>query len=426
MKVLEKTIASIEGAGFSHIKVELEAQLDRLEDDSECWECSGYGTESCANCDGEGAVEEEELIGQNYRNNWVECSDCYGEGRVDCSYCEGQGNCNGNGNFSDEDSCYQYLLDHVSQEAKDNLTYGLFYNDHSVDSEFTFTVPASHAHTIVEWIKAFSSLADEIGNGLDVDGAGMHISVIPAESGGNYPVRNFHMPEDKLENFREQNTKLLPALYFLASANHRSRVLEYRNPRISDESKYSAVFTHHGTCFEYRLFETCYERPEAIFEYLEVIANTLKFYADPELEVDRIGTRFGFADGGGMSRTYDTPEQLRVLNAQIKQLKPQEKSIRRLKSERGVATTITEVVNKQKMRAMQLRQEYRELRARTDELKCKPLTEQQLRDVDYYMLQGWNRDEAEDNVRGISTLPTLREFLNRNLNRNHYATYVNV
>jgi hypothetical protein len=424
--ILQKSISAIQKAGFSHIKLELEAQLDRGEGESECWDCDGRGTDTCSHCDGEGAIENEEYVGQSWRSNWVECDECSGDGSVECDACYGNGMRDGDSEYGDESTCEDFIRDHISQEARDALVYGNFYNDGSVDSEYTFTIPIEKSHLLPEFIEAFRTLGDEIGNGIDVDGAGMHVTVIPTEAGGRYPVRGFSMPDENLDNFANEVSKLLPALFFLASTDHRSRSLTYRQPRISDDDKYSAIYTHEGTCFEYRLFETCYDKPEAIFDYIAVIANTLKYYADPSLRAKTLGKRFGFSDGHNLSRLYDTPEQLRILTAQISSLKPENKTIKRLMSERGIVGTIKEIHKKETAKVARLRTEYSEMRKMHDEVKKRPLSREQIRDIDYLMLDGYTRDRAEDAVRNLNPLPSLREFINNNLSGRRYGHYVEV
>src|SRR5690242_2530799 len=93
MRQLEKSKQLIEEAGFSHIKLELEAQLDRNDGDSEeCYDCDGDGRQSCHHCDGEGAYCTTETIGVSERDVWSECEYCDGDGEVDCSNCDGRGN----------------------------------------------------------------------------------------------------------------------------------------------------------------------------------------------------------------------------------------------------------------------------------------------------------------------------------------------
>ncbi len=225
-----------------------------------------------------------------------------------------------------------------------------------------------------------------------------------------------------MNNFTEQTQKLLPALFFLASANHRSRGLRFRNPRISHSDKYSAIYTHNRSCIEYRLFETCYEKPDAFFEMLEVVANTLKFYRDPSLKVEYLGKQFGFSENGyQLSRLFNTPEQLRILNAQITTLKPQEKTIAQLKKERGIHTTISDLMRTERKKVIKIRQDYQELRKRNDEVKKLPLTAEQQRDLDYRMLErNETREQAEAQVRNMRLLPTLRQFISNNLTNQRF------
>lgn len=418
MKTLDRAVRQIEDAGFGYIKLELEAQLDRdASDDSDCYDCDGRGEVSCYNCDGDGAVDTGETVGVNSEIVYAECGDCDGSGENSCSDCDGSGNRYSDSGYSDEYECQQFIVDRLSDEAKDALVYGNFYNDGSVDSEYTMTIPTSAVHLLPEYIEAFKDLADEIGNGMDVDGAGMHISVLPKECEGSYPVRNWTMPTANARNFARQNQKLLPALFFLASANSRSRGLSYRMPRISDEDKYSAIYTHGDTCFEYRLFETCYDKPEVIFDYIKVIANTLKFYADPTLQAKTLNKTFSFGDSGySLSRFFDTPDQLKVLNAQISTLKPSDKTIKTLKLERNVPLTVKSILDKQRVRIQGLRTEYQELRNVNNNALKTPLTERQIGEIAHYQSNyGYSPAEAERTVRGTRELPTLTTFINNNL-----------
>lgn len=416
MRTLEKTKQAIIEAGFSHIKVELEAQLQRNSDndESECYECDGRGYQDCSECYGDGALCTTETIGQNEREVWEECADCAGDGTETCSYCDGEGETRGEGSHSDS-SCEDYILGQISSEARQALTYGRFYDDGSVDSEYTFTVPVEKAEYIVEYIRAFKDLAlNYIGNGFDVSGAGMHVSVIPAESNGSYPSY-YRMDAEKMENFKTEVTKLLPALFFVASAGTQSRDLEYRSPCIARDSKYSAIYTHGDTCLEYRLFETCYDRPEAIFEYMEVIAKTLE-YMDVTKKVPALNMDFIFEEyGDRLSRFYDTPEQLRVLQRTLKYVKPEGKSMKKMKEERGITHTIGSLSVNAKRRVQRLREDYEQQNRMRERLLRQPLTEGQEKDIEYYMARiGMTRAEAEQRVRGVTERVTFSEFIRQN------------
>ena len=155
-----------------------------------------------------------------------------------------------------------------------------------------------------EAFKVFGLKASK-GN-VNVQGSGMHIAVLPEGCAGKYPVRSIRLDTAGLRNFQTEMTKLLPALYFVGTAGHRSRAMTYRTPRISHDSKYSAVYTQNGTIFEYRVFETCYDRPEAVYEYIQVISNSLKFYANPNLKVKALGKKFGFPSTTEIAHYYST------------------------------------------------------------------------------------------------------------------------
>lgn len=425
MNVLDKTKQAIIDAGFSHIKLELEAELNR--DDGEryvdCDDCDD-GRITCDSCDGEGARLESEQIGVRMREHWVECYSCDGEGDHVCDYCDGSGQVYGGAEW-DDDTCDSFIRDHVSTEAAMALTYGKFYNDGSVDSEYTFTLPVAQAQYLPEFIKAFKALADEIGNGMDTDGAGMHVAIIPTEMNGRYPSTH-RLDSVSVANFTTQMNKLLPALFFTASPNGFSRGLGYRNPRVAPHDKYSAIYTQGGTCFEYRVFETCYNNPEAIFEYMEVIANSLKFL-NPENTVESLRMQFSFPDDNrDLARFFDTPEQMRVLTRTIKHLKPSTKSFKKMKAERGIKHNIGTLQVAAKRRVNQLKLDYAEVERRNKALKEIPLTGQEQAEVTYLeMSHQMTRDQAIEHVRRI-TDQTFEQFVHRNVYRDRYATTITV
>jgi len=312
---VKSTVEAIKDAGFGYVKVELEAQLRRPYDSDEgeyedCPDCDD-GYVDCDECNGDGYVEVELTRPDGSTSDMTEevtCDDCYGDGHHDCSNCEGSGEVyvEGNGDdFGSVDYCEDFIMEQLSDEAKSALIYKRFYNDGSVDSEFTFTISVDKVKVLPEIIDSFNKLAAAVGNGMDVDGAGMHVAVLPHESNGRYPVpSSFDMPADKLQNFTTEVTKLLPALFIAATSGNFTRGLNYRHPKI-ERDKYSAIHIVGGRCFEYRLFETCYQRPEAIFEYLQTIARTLEYYKDPTKKVEVQGKEFVFYDREGIKGEED-------------------------------------------------------------------------------------------------------------------------
>lgn len=411
LKGVELSINTIKNAGFSHIKVELEGNLGRNDDDIECDHCCGGGNEDCDMCAGEGFVDTGSRTRLSDETVFEECGDCYGEGYLECGDCSGSGYC---GSYRSEDECESFMRDYVGPEINNRLTYGNFYEDGSVDSEFTFTLPIEHVADIIEWQKAFIALSDDLGGHLDVDGAGLHIALLPKESRGGYPICEDTLPADKVDNFSTQITKLMPALFFLASANAMSRNLGYRLPQVSSE-KYSAISHHRYSCLEYRVFETCYDKPEKFYDYLETIANTLKFYTDPTLTVESLGKVFGFSlYGRNLSRFYETPDQLRILNSTIKHLKPKNKSYKKLKEERNMQLTIKELEKRRAKRVKELRKEYEVYKERQS-ARITPSEQESL--IRSYMRDGHTLNEARRLSSNI--VESFSEFLSRNLTPSH-------
>lgn len=419
---LKDAVDRIKSAGFSHIKVELEANIGR-DGELSCDSCDGNGGVDCSDCEGEGAVQVEEYIGNSYRDNWVECDSCGGDGLCNCDDCDGTGN---RGNFMNESTCEEFMRDYVPQDVRDRLVYGQFYEDGSVDSEFTLTIAIEHIEDVLLWMDAFKALCDECNGYLDVSDAGLHITVLPDDSDGKYPCYR-EMNRTRVRNFSNQMTKLMPALFFLASSGHQSRSLEYRHPQVTPE-KYSAISTHDDTCYEFRVFETCYDKPESFYDYVETIANCLKFHADPSLSVKNLGKEFGFNNGESVARFYNTAEQLRILNSTVKHIKPKDKTYKKLKEERGVHYTIKDLNQKEKAIISKLREEYKQYQANVEQARSKPLNELQEMNVRKMMVDNWSRESAENYVRGLGKkILTLREFVRENMpSRRSYDEFITV
>lgn len=370
-KALEKSINKIKKAGFSHIKIELEAQLNR-DDNSTTYD-------TCEDCDGQGSIALFDRYG-NEVSETSECNSCYGEGEIE----------NDSTRFGDEDDCENFILEHVSQACKDALVYQRFYNDGSVDSEITFTMKVEDVKYAMEMITAFKSLADEIGNGLDVDGAGMHIAVLTS---GRYPTHD-SLPYDKIANFKREVTKLLPALFVSATSGNFSRGFSYRQPRIASDEKYSAIYTKGDTNIEYRLFETCYDRPEALLEYVGTIARTLEYYADPTKKVAMQGKTYNMYDNHEMSGLIDSPEQVSIIKKQFSLIKPMGYTIKQIMDDRGIDLLITNARQRQSGAVKSLKLAYIE-HAKAHETRIKsPLSERQQDYMDSYRRDYPNNSES--------------------------------
>lgn len=403
-KAIEKAIKSIKAAGFTHIKLELEAELARNDTDND-------RTAECENCEGSGVVELQDAMGNYYSD--IECAVCYGEGEIESE--EGY-------NWRSEEDCEQFIRDNITVDTSNVINYMNFYNDGSVDSELTFTLPVDKPEAAMDVIRVFKLLADEIGNGMDVDGAGMHISVLTS---GQYPSRE-ELPQANIRNFKNEVSKLLPALFIAATSGGFTRELGYRYPRIDSYEKYSAIYTHNDTCLEYRLFETCYQRPEALLEYLGTIAKTLEYYTDTDKKVASMGSEYHIYDDEGLSGFTKTPEQVRILKKQFTLVKPEGYTIKQLMNARGVDLRVEKATERYKERIDMLRKAYKEHKRAVEERKAAFVVDEYAQDnIKYWQGRNpeWSYDTIMERVAGFSFhLDDEKTYINKNLHEYASAT----
>lgn len=356
-----KAIEKIKSKGFSHIKVELEADLRRNESQDERCDSCLEGFNSCEGCNASGYTTETNNI-YNFETRQredeeveIECIACGGEGSTECDECAGRGWVDSStwGN----DRCCEYILDQLPAPIRRRFNHIHFYNDGSVDSELTFTLPIAHAEDVVKVIRAFNDLADEIGGGTDIHRAGMHITVM---TGGRFPTGR-RLNAEFIKNFKSEVTKLLPALFFSATHTPYTRGLEFREPKISSDSKYSAIYTRGDTCIEYRLFDLCYDKPEVFYEKMEVIAGTLTYYSNEKADVKY--KRFVFSDDTDMREMFNTLPEYDALLKTIKQVKPGSKSFKRMREERGIKITKKSLLAKMRQQMDEMRSGYKVYRS---------------------------------------------------------------
>ena len=430
---LKSTIQAIKDAGFGYVKVELEAQLERPDYDNDgeyvtCHECDGGGYHGCEECSGEGYREVELTRPDGSTSDLTEevtCDGCYGEGTRECSECEGSGEVYNEYSSDDEfgsvDYCDEFIQEQLSAEAKQALLYGRFYNDGSVDSEYTFTIPVEKINVLPEFINSFNKLAEAVGNGMNVDGAGMHIAVLPTASNGRYPVPiAIELDPAGLRNFTTEVTKLLPALFIAATSGNFTRALNYRNPQI-ERDKYSAIHVVDGRCLEYRLFETCYQRPEAVFEFLETIARTLEYYKDYSKKVEVQGKEFVFYDREGLQGFTSTPDQVRIIKKQLKMVIGKGVTLKEFTKTRELDLSVQNSNKEFNKRLSRTRKMYKEAVADFKHRVSRPLTQyeqERMRDYEnygYYRDGDWTMEKKTAHVRGISNPGTEEQFINRNI-----------
>ena len=345
---IKQAIDDIKNSDYhgSAVKVELEAQLNRARY-SRPPTPNNIQRQVCTNADcSDGEVYDDGL------EEYIDCETCGSTGFMPQII-------EGSHDWQNTTYCKNWLDAHVSPEAREALIYGRFYYDGSVDSEYTFTMPIEHPEYCVEYIKAWADMAREINQGMETGGAGMHIAILNDPS-GRYPTGN-RLDSRKARNFEYTMNRLMPALFFLASPDHKSRPLRYRMPMVGLNDKYTAISGHKGV-FEYRVFETCYEKPEAFFDMFCVIANSLKFYKDQVVELPFFGKigRLGFKDGEGLDRFFFTSKHIEALTYGIEVLKPSYKTFDQLKKERGIDKTLSNIVSQEKKKEKQWEIGYKE------------------------------------------------------------------
>lgn len=403
-KLSEKYAKSIKDAGFSHIKVELEADLQRNR--------KTVLVSECDNCTGVGVIDMTDKANNSYR---VPCGSCAGTGGEKRTY-----------NFNDTTFCQDFLKEQLPSELVDKFNYFYFYRDGSVDSELTFTLPIEYGHRVVDVINAWKKLAETNGNGMNTDGAGMHIAILPS---GRYPTSHSHDTE-KLNNFKTQVTKLLPSLILLGTASERTRRLgQYRSPAIST-SKYNAIHIISGG-FEYRLFDTCYDKPETFITYMGVIAKTLEFYKDPTKQVAEAGMQYAFHETQYKTESLvDDEDKISFIKKTIKHVKPDDFTIKELMAERGVSISLTDYRKKNSGRMKELTSMYREYKSTQETKVLAKATSYEENSLKYYrdnkMLQDLSDREILMLLRGMPSIEDRETWIGRNIKPKRGAHIANV
>lgn len=395
--------------GLTGIKIELEAQLNRRSDGAiECPDCYS-GSISCPSCmedeytacqmcDGDGLDEEGSFCescdgdGEHYCRTCLIQGNPAGGGRLPCPTCEGQFRTfpKGRRDWSNLAECHQYILEKLEPlglaeeitdetearnlegwnrtlKAKHPLVFSRFYRDGSVDSEFTATIATDDPENVLllpKIIEAFKDLATANGNGCDTTGAGMHIALINGE-GGKYPSDT--VDRTRFVNFKKSMTMLLPALYFLGTHKDTTRAMGYRRPGISSTEKHTAI-SYRGGAVEFRIFDTCYDNPEAVLDNVVVMKNAMKYWRKAYLSpgVHRIckQVKFGTDSDYSLGRLYCTEQHIALLNAGLERLKPSYYTIKELKKQRNFNITKQALKGTIKKAQAEAEIEYREYEQR--------------------------------------------------------------
>lgn len=164
------------------------------------------------------------------------------------------------------------------------LMFSKVYTDS--ETEWTTTLLLKRAEDVLfvpHLVDAFNALATANGNGIDVQGSGMHTAFIEGEK-GVYPSERPTAAKLKLfNNFAKSMRPLLPALYFLGAnridsdGNAITRSTSPRQPKISADDKYSAVAYRYGA-LEFRVFDTCYDNRDQLLDNIVVMAQGVSKY----------------------------------------------------------------------------------------------------------------------------------------------------
>lgn len=398
--------------GMTGIKIELEANLNRrtpqytsiCDDCNEgrirCSSCASNLTyDECNACEGSGEIYDDEY------DDYETCDACGGSGEVGCSTCSphqsrfGVGfvpcsTCNGEfrrfprntTDFNSTYACNQYILKKLHPLGlstrsriqrkyipKKPLVYTKFYVDGSVDSEFTATISVEKAENVLflpKIVEAFNALAKENGGGCDTAGAGMHMAFVTGKD-GKYPSNHAETTDSyqktRYMNYQDSMALLLPALYFLGTHNENTRGLSYRIPKVSDMEKRCAVSYRNGA-LEFRVFDTCYDMPEAVLDNVVVMKNSMKYwrkgYLDPGLSKIAKAVKFGRDNDRKLERLYVSASHMALLNEGLERLKPSYYTITELKKQRNFKLKMAHFINREKLAKEDARKSYKEYEER--------------------------------------------------------------
>lgn len=281
-----------------------------------------------------------------------------------------------------------YTSEHQNYRPKHPLVYCKFYDDGTVNSEFTFTLAVDKAKNVLllkKIVDIFNELIENEGISSNHDRAGMHMALLNSKGAIYNPdYRPKRTEYKRFGNFQKSMTLMLPALYFLSSCTGDTRYMQYRLPRIGSgqlrrgidsnyfspsNTKFSAI-AYRGGALEFRVFDPCYERPEQILDNVIVMKNAMKYwrkkYRSPGLEKIVESVKFGHDNPGHISSMYVTVEHIDLLNKGLQRLKPDYYSVRQLKDQRGFCTTKHKMNGKIKRIKAQAEKEYAEYQDRFD------------------------------------------------------------
>lgn len=362
--------------GLTAVKVEFEAKFNRSRVQLGCDHCY-RGSMRCEACGGDGRIYD------SLRSTNIRCNTCQETGRVDCTHCDTSKRPNWNDLDNVHDHILQKLVRHGLAEKLPRgeyysgtkkyrpihpLAFSYVYNDSTVDTEQTLTLALDKPENVLllpKLVKAFYSLKDAIGQGIDVSTAGMHMALMN-DPEWKYPSHELRQMVH-YRNFRKSIILLMPALYFLGSSNEKSRSLEYRRPSVGCEDMnhddgHTSAINYVSGALEFRVFETCYDNPEAILDNMMVMLNCLRFwtkkYTRNYLAKIANDVPFGIEEGEDLKRLYVTREHIDLLNRGLRMTKPPYYTVSEVKKQRGFTYTKIDANNFAKEVQKEIEKEY--------------------------------------------------------------------
>lgn len=273
---IRKIIKRLQNKGFTHVKIELEANFD-------------YSSSLCYECDGNGEIYDDE------DDEYHTCYDCDGTGRG------GEGD-----------------LESIGDELEEELralttpTYFRAYNDGSVNFEVTTTIPVKDIRVLPKLIAHFKNHPSYV----NAENAGMHISILTS---GGYDCAPY-LDERLAENFKNEVSKLLPALFFLSAADYKTRPQRYRSFQIKRGKSGYPMINQMTNGYEFRTFDTCYSKPDMVLNFLDTISRVMRYYSNETIKRELYPeTTFynGVYSDKPVAQYFDTEKRIKALRASL-------------------------------------------------------------------------------------------------------------
>lgn len=245
-------------------------------------------------------------------------------------------------------------------EPKLPLAFSKVYTDS--ETEWTTTLLLKEATDVLYTpmlVDAFNALAEANGNGINVEGSGMHTAFLQGEAGMYPDPKGKTAAQNKMfDNFAKSMGPLLPALYLLGANRMENgegitRSTGPRQPLVSSAEKYSAIAYRHGAV-EFRVFDTCYDNRDQILDNVVTMAQCIskywhKKFVKPNITMDK-PVYFGTSDCDSntinkLESLYVVKDHIVLLNAGLRCIKPPYMTVKEVKKVRNFKLTVRGIKN---------------------------------------------------------------------------------